>query len=134
MNLPPFALFVLTYILIMRINYNEAFEDACSWNNPTYRRQPDNLALAPVYRTEPPISKLYTSPWYGEPVDDCAEWSQAAPDDVASDKTHFDAMNYYSKKDDTILLGNRFEESFGGYQRRMEDKGKLDRSQGGPYS
>jgi hypothetical protein len=96
-------------------------------------------------------------------VQDCAKWLQAAPNDVASDKRHFAAMNEHSKEDNTVLLcrikkddgafkvdyfplptahvamylhtnnGDRFEESFGSYQREMEDEGKPDRSQGGPY-
>jgi hypothetical protein len=89
---------------------------------------------------------------------------QAAPNDAVSDKTHFAAMNEYSKEDNTVLLcrinkddgtlkvdyfplttahiamylhtnsGDRFEESSGGYQREIEDAGKPDRSGGGPYS
>jgi hypothetical protein len=132
--------------------------------DPPNRRQPDGSVLPPAYGTEPPISDSYKSPWYGKSVEDCAKWLQAAPDDVASDKRHFAAMNKYSKEDDTVLLcrirnddgalkvdyfplttawiamylhtnnGDTFEESFGGYQRKMEDDGKPDRSQGGPYS
>jgi hypothetical protein len=132
--------------------------------DPPNRRQPDGSVLPPVYGTEPPIPESYKSPWYGKTVEDCARWLQDAPNDVASDKEHFAAMNEFSKEDDTVLLcriktnggglkvdyfpvttahiamylhtnnGDRFEESFGGYQRRMEDEGKPDRSQGGPYS
>jgi hypothetical protein len=132
--------------------------------DPPNRRQPDGSVLPPVYGTEPPISESYQSPWYGKSVEDCAKWLQAAPNHVASDKTHFAAMNKYSNEDNTVLLcrikrndgplkvdyfplttaysamylhtnsGDRFEESFGGYQRKMEDEGKPDQSQGGPYS
>ncbi|EAT90085.1 hypothetical protein SNOG_01873 [Parastagonospora nodorum SN15] len=182
MNSSPFALFVLDKSID-----NETLERARSWDaaneadwdlwlatnsyedmprDPPNRRQPDGSVLPAAHGTVPPISKSYVSPWYGKTVEDCARWLQAAPDDVASDKQHFAAMNEYSREDDTVLLcrvkktdgeagwkvdyypvwtvhvamalhtrnGTSFEESFGGYQRKMEGEGKPDRSQGGPYS
>lgn len=132
--------------------------------DPPDRLQPDGSVLPPVQVTKPPVSNSYISPWSGKTVEDCAKWLQGAPEDVASDKRHFAALNEFSKEDNTVLLcrikddggnvkldyfplntkwiacylytnsGDRFEESFGGYQREMEDEGKPDRSQGGPYS
>jgi hypothetical protein len=132
--------------------------------HPPNRRQPDGSVLPPVYGTEPPILESYKSPWYGKSVEECAKWLQAAPDDIASDKRHFAAKNQYSMEDNTVLLcrieendgafkvdyfplttahvamylhtsnGDMFEEPFGRYQREMEEEGRPDRSQGGPYS
>jgi hypothetical protein len=131
--------------------------------DPPNRLQHDGSILPPAHGTVPPIRESYKSPWYGKTVEDCAKWLQAAPDDIASDKRHFAAMNEFSKEDDTVLLcrinttnggfkvdyypvetkyvamslhtrnGSSFEESFGGYQREMDFQGKPDRSQGGPY-
>lgn len=75
--------------------------------HPPNRRQPDGSVLSPAYGTEPPIPKPCKCPWYGKTVEDRAKWLQAAPDDVASDKRQFAAMNEFSKEDDTVLLCRR---------------------------
>jgi hypothetical protein len=132
--------------------------------NPPKSMQPNGSVLPPANGTEPPIPESYESPWLGKTVEECARWLQAAPDDIASNKKHFAAMNEFSKEDDTVLLcrintdnggfkvdyfpittehvamylhtssGSRFEEAFGHYQSMAEDEGRPDKSQGGPYS
>jgi hypothetical protein len=72
--------------------------------HPPNRLQPDGSILPPAHGTVPPIPKTYMSPWYGKTVEECAKWLQAAPNDVAPEKTHFAAMNNFSKEDDTVLL------------------------------
>ncbi|KAH8701248.1 hypothetical protein GQ44DRAFT_632234 [Phaeosphaeriaceae sp. PMI808] len=169
MNSSPLMLFVLDKdIDNVILEHARSWDADAGWNlwltTESYEDMPRDSPNGVVYGTELPIPESYKSPWYGKTVEDCARWLQAAPNDVASDKRHFAAMNEFSKDDSTVLLcsiktgdgkfkvdyfpvatkyiavylhtrnGDQFEESFGGYQRRRKDEGKPDRSKGGPYS
>lgn len=54
--------------------------------------------------TSPPIDKKFKSPWAGKDLEEAAEWLLNKPDDVAVDEDHFNALDEFSKEDDTVLI------------------------------
>jgi hypothetical protein len=127
----------------------------------------DNYDDAPKVRsdnqlpegTHAPASN-FASSFIGKTLDECAEWLQSAPDDVALHREYFTALNEHSKVDDTVLLcrminsklqyfpvstgdtvvemmtshGTKFDERLQNYQRQRMRDSKPDRSKGKPYT